>query len=97
MPCRDGCLEVVIGGGNDAHVRLAGPGLAHALVFPLLEQAEQLGLDLERQIADLIEEERAAVRGGDFAPGVLERAGEGALDMAEEFALEQVRGKGSGN
>ena len=89
----DGGLEVVIGGGDDADIGLAGAGLADALVLALLEEAEEAGLDFEGEIADLIEEEGAAIRGGDFAPGIGERAGEGALDVAEEFALEKLAGK----
>ena len=44
--------------------------LADALVFALLEQAQELGLDFQRQVADLVEEERAAVRGAHLAPVV---------------------------
>ena len=56
-----------------------------------LERAQQLGLELERQLADLVEEQGAAV-------GLLERAGaraigagEGALFVAEQLRLDQRR------
>src|SRR5690606_13766264 len=50
----------------------------------------QLGLERERQLADLVEEERAAL-GELEAPGARAvRAGEGAALDAEELALEQV-------
>jgi hypothetical protein len=61
---------------------------------PLLQHAEQLGLQVERHLADLIEQERA------FAcdleqPGLLAvGAGECPFDMAEQFALEQVGRQG---
>ena len=43
---------------------LADPALslADALVFAVLQHAQQLGLQLERQLADLVQEQRA-VRG----------------------------------
>ena len=42
--------------------------VADALELALLEHAQQLGLQLERDLADLVEEERAAV-GELEAPG----------------------------
>src|SRR5690606_15057746 len=54
--------------------------------------AQELRLQLERQLADLVEEERAAV-GGAEAPGALAgRARERALVVPEELALEQPLG-----
>ena len=86
----DGLFEVAVGRGNDPHVGPARFGFAHALIFLLLQQPEQLGLDFERQLADLIQKERAAVRQRDLAQGVPHRAGKRAFDMAEEFALQQL-------
>jgi hypothetical protein len=58
----------------------------------LLERAQQLHLHLDRDLADLVEEERALV-GELEAPGLAaDRAGEGALLVAEELALDEVRG-----
>ena len=55
-----------------------------------LERPEQLGLQLERQGADLVEEQGAAVRQLEQARLGGDRAGEGALLVAEQLALEQV-------
>ena len=57
---------------------------------PRLERPEQLRLELERQGADLVEEERASV--GQFEQPRLGRdgAGKGAPLVAEQLALEQV-------
>ena len=60
----------------------------------LLQRAQQLGLQLERQLADLVEEQRAAVRELEAARAALQRAGEGAALVAEELALDQ-RWRGS--
>ena len=55
-----------------------------------LEDAEQLDLDGHRHVADLVEEERAAVGVLEPADPVAVRTGEGPLDVAEELALQHV-------
>ena len=45
---------------------------------------------LERDLADLVEEERAAVGELEAADAVLDRTGERAAHVAEELALEQL-------
>ena len=54
--------EVAIGRGDDAHVDGDDLRAADAADLALLERAQQLRLQLERQLADLVEEQRAAVR-----------------------------------
>ena len=44
---------------------------ADALDHALLQEAQQLGLQRDRQIADLVEQQRAAVRGLDLAERLL--------------------------
>ena len=82
-------LEVAVGGGDHADVDRAGALLADALEIALLQHAQQLALQLERDFADLVEEQRAAIGELEPADAVAHRAGEGAADMAEELALEQ--------
>ena len=60
--------QVAVGGGDDAHVDLRGCVGADAAHLARLEHAQQLRLQRQRQLADLVEEQRAAV-------GLLERAG----------------------
>ncbi len=55
-----------------------------------LQHAQQLGLQLERHVADLVEEERAARRLAEASRAALDGAREGALLVAEELALEQL-------
>ena len=87
-------LQVAVGRSDHAHIHLH---IAHAtdpaddLVF---EHAQQLRLQQRRQLANLVEEERAAV-------GHLEQAllhglgvGEGAFLVAEEFGFHQRLGNG---
>src|SRR4029077_14089544 len=86
-------FEVTAGGGDDAELGLAGDIFAHALVFALLEEAKELGLDFHGQVADFVEEKGAAGGELDLAPVVAERAGEGALDVPEQVAFEQFPGE----
>ena len=59
---------------------------------PFLDRAQQLRLHRQRQVADLVEEERAAVGRLEEAFAVVVGAGERALAVAEELGLEQLLG-----
>ena len=86
-----GC-QVAVGRGQHAHVDLAGLGFADPLDFLLLQDAQQFRLHRQGQLADFIEEKRAAAREFE-APGLVAlRSGERAARMAEELALEQGLG-----
>ena len=52
--------QVAVGGRDDAGVGAEGLGPADALELALLEDAEDLGLGRQRQLADLVEEDGAA-------------------------------------
>ena len=56
--------------------------------FPLLEKAQEFGLQLRRHIADLVEKNRAAVGQLQLAFLELVGAGERAFLMAEQFAFQ---------
>src|SRR5262249_6790199 len=64
---------------------------AKTIDVPFLEHAKQLGLQLERQLADLVEEDRAAVCQLEASSLRDVRAGEGASFAAEQLALDQRR------
>ena len=87
-------LQVAVGGGDDADIDGARLLLADALILLLLQDAQELALEREGDLADLIEEERAAVGGFEAAGAVFDRAGEGAFDVAEELALVKLAGDG---
>ena len=55
----------------------------------LLERGQQLGLEVERQIADLVEEQGAPVGGLEAADPLAGGAGERALDVTEQLGFEQ--------
>ena len=83
-------LQVLVGGGDDADVGADGLAAADAGELALLQDAQQLRLQVERHVADLVEEERAAGRGLELADAALDGAGEGAALVAEQLALEQL-------
>src|SRR5262245_27901425 len=51
--------QLLVGRSDDAHVDVQQLGAANAFETPLLEDAKELGLQREREVADLVEEERA--------------------------------------
>ena len=73
------------------------PGLADPLVAPFLQEAEQLGLERQREVADLVEEECPPLGRGDLALGVRDGPREGAADVTEQGALQQLGARGWGN
>ena len=88
--------QVGVGGGDHADVDVARGRGADALEFAGLEHAQQLRLLAERNVGDLVEEERAAVGEFEATDAVGARVGEGALDVAEELALEGALGERAG-
>ena len=85
--------EVAVGGGDDPDVGVQRPRAADALELALLEDAQQLGLQLQRQLADLVEEDRRAVRHLEAARLAGHRPGVRPLLAAEQLALDQGRGQ----
>ena len=90
----DAFFEAAVGGGENADIDFDGAVAADAFEFAFLEEAEQLGLDLRGNLADFVEEDGAAVGQFETAFALVERAGEGAFFVAEEFAFDEVFGDG---
>ena len=87
-------FQLAVGGADEAKLRRL-PGIAaHALVFALLDGAQQLRLQRQRQFAHFVEEEHAAVGQGESAVARGRRARERAPFMAEQFAAGQFRRHG---
>jgi hypothetical protein len=83
--------EIAVGRGDDARPRHPGLRLADSLVFAVFEHAQQLRLELERQFADLVEEQRALGGVLEVAGARCGRAGERALRVAEQRRLDERR------
>src|SRR5262245_14321868 len=77
-------------GRQHAHVAAQGLGSADALERLLLQQAQDLGLQLQWHIADLVEQDRAAAVLLELADPAPFGSGERALLVAEQLALDQV-------
>ena len=86
--------QVLVGGGDDAHVHAQRARAPHALELALLQHAENLRLGDGREIGDLVEEERSAVGQLETPLLAVPCPREGALLVAEELGLEQGLGQG---
>ena len=82
-------LEIAVGGGDDARVERHLGFAAHRTHPPLLQCAQQLGLQRHRQLADLVHEQRARVGLHEQARARVARVRERALDVTEQLALQQ--------
>ena len=85
-------LEVLVGRGDHADVHLDRARRPQPLDLALLQHAQHLGLRLRAHVADLVEEDRAAIGLLELADLLLGRAGERALLVAEELRLDQLLG-----
>ncbi len=90
-PLRDRRLEVVMRRGYHADIHTLGARGSDALEFPFLQHAQELHLNLRRQVTDLVEENRAAV--GQLEPSLAHPhgAGERAFLVTEQLAFHQRR------
>ena len=82
--------QVGVGRGQHAHVHAPRLARAQALELAALQHAQQLHLAGRREVADLVEEQRAAVGGLEAADAPLGGAGVGARLGAEQLALQQL-------
>ena len=87
-------LQVAIGGGDHPHVRANRLASAHALEFPLLQNAQQRDLSFRGQLADFIQKDGASFGQLEPAEAPLQRSGKGALLVAEQLRGDQRGGYG---
>jgi len=71
-----------------------GAGGPEAFEFMLLQNAEQFGLQFQRNVADVIEENGAFVGELEAANFLGNGSGERAALVAEKFAFQQTAGNG---
>ena len=89
-PFAHALLEVLVRGGDHAHIDLDLLVAADAIEGAIREHAQEPRLQLGGHVADFIQEERAAFGLLEAPAALLLRAGEGAALVAEELGLEQV-------
>ena len=92
FPDADG--EIAIGGDDDADVDFDGLRAAHAFEAAFFEDPQKLGLAGEREFADFVEKQRAALGHFDFAGLAIAGSGERAAFVAEEFVFDETFGNG---
>ncbi len=80
--------QIAVGTGDHPHVNLDRLGRADRNHFPLLQCAQQLGLERERHFGDLVEQQGPAIGGAKEAFAGLAGSGEGALAVPEQQRLE---------
>src|SRR6185295_11134421 len=76
-------LQVAMGGGDHAHVDTLRARRSDALELAFLQHAEELHLNIRRQVTDLVEKDRTAVGQLEPAGPRGHRAGKGASLVAE--------------
>ncbi len=91
LPVVDGALQMAIGRRYEPDVDANGSGRAHGNDRGFLDRAQQLGLQLQGQLTDLVQEQGATVGRAEPTFGGCGGAGERAFDVAEQLALHQVR------
>ncbi len=89
----DRLLEILVGGRDDADVGAKHPGAAETMKLLVLEHAQELGLGGWRHVADLVEEESAAVRLLEASDSHAVGRREGAALVPEELGLQQRLGE----
>ena len=88
FPIRHQPLQILVGGGDDPHVHLAGLDVAYPLDLLLLDHAQQLALQNERHVADLVQENGAPFGQLELPRlSLLAGPGEGAALVAEQLGL----------
>lgn len=86
----DALFERLVGGRDDAHIHAHRLRPAHAVETALGQHAQQAGLQLDRHIADLVEEQRAAMRLLEASAPQRIGSGEGATLVPKQLGLQQV-------
>src|SRR3989338_5629396 len=86
-PLLEGLFKVTIGSGDNPHVHAERLSAADPLELPLLEEPEELGLDLWRDVSDLVEEDGPPVGHLELALFELMGPRKSAALVAEEVAL----------
>ena len=89
-------VDVGVGGRENSHIDAPRRGRADALEIPGFQDAQEFRLQVERDVGDFVQKQRAAVREFEPPNAVGTRIGEGALDVAEELAFENAFGETAG-
>ena len=90
QPLPHALVQVLVRRRDDAHARLQRRMAADPVVLAVRQHAQQPHLQVERHVADLVEEQRAAFGLLETSAALRLRAGERAALVAEQLRFEQV-------
>src|SRR5438094_9249891 len=90
FPLLNHLLEFAIGGCDQACIGSQRARASQAFELPFLEHAQQLGLKLELDVADLIQKYRSAIGQLKAADALRDSAGKSAFLVSEELAFQQA-------
>src|SRR5512140_3182770 len=88
-------LQVLVRCGDDPDVYPAGRGRTNPLKLAILQDTKELHLRGQRQLADLVQKDRAAVSKLKIPLTLVGRAGKGAPLMTEQLAFNDSFGNRS--
>jgi len=83
-------LKITVRRGDQPHIGVLRTSRAETVKLVLLQHAEQLWLQFERQFADLVQEHCPVVGEFETANTARNRAGESTALVSEQFAFEQT-------
>ncbi len=89
----DICGQVVMGRCDDAQIDTARCRFSEARDFSFLKDAQETGLHVHRDVADLVQKYRAAIGRFEYAAIVCHRPREGALFVPEKLTAQQRVGE----
>ena len=82
-------LQVAVGRRNDANVDATGMVLADTVDLARLQRSQDLRLQLERNLADLVQEQCAPICRLELAWAIRIGSSERTLAMPEQFCLDE--------
>src|SRR4029077_7724349 len=87
--------QIAVRGGYQAKIDAQGLRAAESLDFAFLEDAQEFGLEFQRNVAHFIQENGSFVGKFKATDGASDGAGKCALLVAEQFAFEESSRNGS--
>jgi len=86
----DHFFQITVGCDHQADIHTLSSRASQALKLLLLQHAQQLGLQLQRDVTHLVQEQRAAVRQLKAADAPLDGTGERPSLVAEKFTFQEA-------
>src|SRR6266436_1029635 len=84
-------FEIAVRRGNQTRIGSKRARTPQPLELPLLQHAEQFGLQFERNLSDLVQKDRAAIGHFETADALRDCSRECALLVSEQLAFQQTR------